>query len=268
MNTLTPLLGVDKSNPLLELLVNPDFPDEILVHYGMHLLEKVRRGQDSIEEKLLAGRLYNAGIKRCELVKIFKRDLKTIRHYAEALKSGDAERLKSALSGQGSPRKIGVLEDRFIRQELSEKLGIEVCYETVRKILKEEKAKLTDRQAIKPSSCCDTDPVLVSVDIIPEEMSKKAEKKENSCKKTPSLSSNLDQKHNHSPSFPINSQTKEETGKVQFLFHGGLFLVLDSIGHFSTDLCTCKSKSVSGWLTFCVEQSILSKASGYISIHL
>ena len=222
-----------------------------------------------------------------ERLQIFKRDLKTIRHYAEALKSGDAERLKSALSGQGSLRKIGVLEDRFIRQtfremyeqkgchcngfirqELSEKLGIEVCYETVRKILKEEKAKLTDRQAIKPSSCCDTDPVLVSVDIIPEEMSKKAEKKENSCKKTPSLSSNLDQKHNHSPSFPINSQTKEETGKVQFLFHGGLFLVLDSIGHFSTDLCTCKSKSVSGWLTFCVEQSILSKASGYISINL
>ena len=56
--------------------MNPDFPDEILVHYGMHLLEKVRRGPDSIEEKLLAGRLYNAGIKRKELVKIFNRNRK------------------------------------------------------------------------------------------------------------------------------------------------------------------------------------------------
>ncbi len=128
MNMLSPLLGVDKSNPLLELLFNPEFPDEILVHYGMHLLEKVHRGADSIEEKLLAGRLYNAGLKRKNLVKVFNWDLKTIQGYGEALKSGDADRLRSVLSGQGQERKVGELEDRFIRSTFREVYEEKGCH--------------------------------------------------------------------------------------------------------------------------------------------
>ena len=161
MNTLSPLLGIDKSNPLLELLVNPATPDEILVHYGMHLLERVHLTADSIEGKLLVGRLYNAKLKRKKLVEIFGWDLKTIRGYAEALRSGDADRLRSVLSGQGAECKIGEKEKRFIRETFREvheeqgchtnlfirkqlllKLGIEVSRETIRLLINEEKEHL------------------------------------------------------------------------------------------------------------------------------
>jgi len=161
MNTLSPLLGIDKSNPLFELLVNPATPDEILVHYGMHLLERVHLTADSIEGKLLVGRLYNAKLKRKKLVEIFGWDLKTIRGYAEALRSGDSDRLRSVLSGQGAERKIGEKEERFVRETFREvheeqgchtnlfirkqlflKLGVEVSRETIRLLINKEKERL------------------------------------------------------------------------------------------------------------------------------
>ena len=78
MSQLQPLLGLDKSNPFLEVLIDPSYPDEALVHFGTRLLEKVRLGKDSVEAKLLAGRLYNAGFKRKVLVEKFGWDRKTI----------------------------------------------------------------------------------------------------------------------------------------------------------------------------------------------
>ena len=49
-STLQPLLGIDKSNPFFEVLFNPDTPDELLVHFGMRLLETVPR--NSFQSKL------------------------------------------------------------------------------------------------------------------------------------------------------------------------------------------------------------------------
>jgi hypothetical protein len=58
MDILQPLLGQDKSNPLFEILFDSAIPNELLVYYRMHFLEKVKRS--SFEEALLVARLYNA----------------------------------------------------------------------------------------------------------------------------------------------------------------------------------------------------------------
>jgi hypothetical protein len=49
MDILQPLLGEDKSNPLIEILFDLDIPNELLVYCGMHFLKKVRRG--SLEQR-------------------------------------------------------------------------------------------------------------------------------------------------------------------------------------------------------------------------
>ena len=158
MQRLHPLLGTDKSNPFFELLVDPTSPSEILVHFGMRLLEKVNRGKDGIEEKMLAGRLYNANFKRSALVETFNKDRKTLQRYGNALKSGDAKKMACAFSGQGGEKKLdkekdlfvrqtfrdihceqGCHSNRFIRKELKRKLGITVNRETLRLIINEEK---------------------------------------------------------------------------------------------------------------------------------
>ena len=158
MNTLTPFLGINKSNPLLEVLIDSNYPDVLLVHYGMLLLEKVQRGRDSIAEKLLAGRLYNAGFKRKALVQAFCFDLKTIQKFGDALKAGNCDILRDVLSGRGNTRKIKDREARFIwrtylevfeemschaqryvRNELEDKLGIKVCSEVIRLFIKKKR---------------------------------------------------------------------------------------------------------------------------------
>ena len=89
MTTLHTLLGLDKANPFLEILVDPETPNELLVHFGMHFLEKVKR--NTIEEKLLVARLYNAGFKRKKLKELFGFDRKTMQRWGEALRIGDID---------------------------------------------------------------------------------------------------------------------------------------------------------------------------------
>ena len=332
-NTLSPLLGIDKSNPLLELLVNPATPDEILVHYGMHLLERVHLTADSIEAKLLVGRLYNAKLKRKKLVEIFGWDLKTIRGYAEALRSGDADRLRSVLSGQGADRKIGEKEERFVRETFREvhkeqgchtnlfirkqlllKLGIEVSRETIRLLINKEKEHLKRREkemisdlgaeeknttslplansaplkeasdsvdvsggkkkSVEPeleqkrsseSRIAVENALETPLDVIfsgDSNLSRQAEmspapestedkgmneaeskdrykgektresftpKKDNTCDSMPILSSAVDKNYMNSPYFIETLPTSNVNKDSQFLFHGGLFMVLDSI---------------------------------------
>ena len=175
MDTLHPLLGTDKANPLIELLVNPAVPDTLLVHFGMRLLETVHRGRDSVEEKLLCGRLYNGGFRRRTLVTVFGRDRHTIQRYGDALRSGDAERLRRALAGQGAEPKVEPIHEHFIRAtfreqqerqgchinrficaELQTKLQLTVCYETVRLITVDERRRLAASTAggAAPDSSC------------------------------------------------------------------------------------------------------------------
>ena len=251
----------------MELLVNPEFPDEILVHYGMHLLEIVHRGRNSIEEKLLAGRLYNAGLKRSKLVEIFERDLKTIRGYAGALKSGDATRLKSVLSGQGPPSKISDIHAEFIRQtfrdvyeqhgchsnsfirsELERQFNLKVCYETMRKLLKAEKEKIRSGDWKSKSKSGKAK----------EQSIKSPDTKDNSCKIIAVPSSDFGQKHNYSPYFlPATSTGEAGTDGSQMVFHGGLFLALE---------CILQISELAGGICEYVRQWLSSVLSGAVNI--
>jgi hypothetical protein len=61
---LQPLLGSDKSNPLLEVMVDPETPDQLLVLFATELLETVPKDRNAVLCKMLGGRLYNAGFNR------------------------------------------------------------------------------------------------------------------------------------------------------------------------------------------------------------
>ena len=94
--TLHPLLGIDKSNPLFEVLFDPDVPDKLLVHFGMKFLELVPR--NSFAEKLLVARLFNAGFNRKKLTETFAWDFKTMQRWGDLLKNGDKESIKHRFS--------------------------------------------------------------------------------------------------------------------------------------------------------------------------
>lgn len=228
MTCLQPLLGLDKSSPLIEILLDPSYPDKALVYFGTQLLETVHLGKDSVEAKLLAGRLYNAGFKRKTLTEEFGWDLKTIRGYGDALKEGCAKALARALCGQGAAVKIDAEKEQFIRQtfrqvyacegchsnsficrELEEKLSCEVSHETVRRIINDER-QIMQQEADSATHKREE----VDADI--------CSKEENDCSNDSSAASNLPENCNLSPSSPLPVLDLEQ---VVLLHHGGLFLV-------------------------------------------
>ena len=159
MRELHSLLGLDKSNPMFEILIDSEIPDELLVHFGMHLLEKVYRGK--VEEKLLAARLYNSGFSSKRITEALGFDRKSMRRWGQALKGGDAAAILRAFSGQGAERRMipmlehyvratyrsiigemGCHSNEFIRKELREKFGEEFCHEAIRRILRNEDQKI------------------------------------------------------------------------------------------------------------------------------
>jgi hypothetical protein len=156
--TLQPLLGIDKSNPLFEVLFNPEVPDKLLVHFGMKFLEAVPR--NSFAEKLLTARLFNAGFNRKKLTETFGWDFKTMQRWGELLKNGDVENIKRINDGRGARKKIteekllyilnlfdynhdekGCHIIPYIRERYFEFYNETVCIESIRKILKERQRK-------------------------------------------------------------------------------------------------------------------------------
>jgi len=84
MKNLQLVLGVDKDNPIFSIYSQEDNPGMLEVYFGLALLERVERGKDSLQFKLLVARLYNMNYKRRALVEAFGADLKTIRKWGEA----------------------------------------------------------------------------------------------------------------------------------------------------------------------------------------
>jgi hypothetical protein len=90
---LQQILGTDKNNPIFTLSSNPELPGKIYVFFGMALLEVVDDDPSSGTFKLLLARLYNAGVKPQNLIDTFSIPYTSLRRWAEALKSGDDEKL-------------------------------------------------------------------------------------------------------------------------------------------------------------------------------
>ena len=257
MELLHPLLGTDKSTPFLELLVDPASPSEILVHFGMRLLEKVNRGKDMIEEKILAGRLYNANLKRSALVEAFGKDRKTLQRYGNALKSGDVQEMARAFSGQGGERKLtkereqfvretfhdiydeqGCHSNRSIRKELKRKLGITVNRETIRLIINEEKIKNDWGCSLLPVRTETFQEVTSLVDRFFSAVTgvNQESERETDCNNAGRAGGTPDKNCNHSPSLvPFENFPRKNDRHFQeliFLHHAGLLLagpVIDQV---------------------------------------
>lgn len=157
------IIGTDKRNPVFTVHKKED-TNEIYVFYGGALLEVISNKKDNPELKLMLARLYKANVKVKALIENFGYSYPTIRRWAEALKSGDAERLRDALSGQGAPKKLTKEIEVFarvrfldiyahnkrsysskIRQEIQEIFKKTISRETLRPLFKELKQWWPDK---------------------------------------------------------------------------------------------------------------------------
>ncbi len=97
------ILGADNKN---EFTIYKDTKgNNIHVYFGIGLFEVVENDKSNPELKLLLARLYNSGVKVKTLIEHFGFSYPTYKHWGDALKSGDEERIYWALSGQGGGSK-------------------------------------------------------------------------------------------------------------------------------------------------------------------
>jgi hypothetical protein len=82
------LLGTSKSNPLFRVCRNSG-QREILLYYGLELLERFPDCPDHFAMRLCAGRLYNAGIRKRDIAEAFGMDIRTIARIAEAMRNSE-----------------------------------------------------------------------------------------------------------------------------------------------------------------------------------
>lgn len=73
--------------------------------------------------KMLAGRLYNAGVLVAKLEEVFKTDRKTIRSWGEAVVARDPERLARVLLGRGVNQKRTPAIDKYVAWRWAELRG-------------------------------------------------------------------------------------------------------------------------------------------------
>jgi hypothetical protein len=152
------ILGTDKRNPAFCLYT--DAAEQALhVYYGLELLEVVPNDRASPAFRLLAARLYNAGLRVATLVALFGLDPKTLRTWGRALRSGDRDWLARVLDGRWGRRKLtpalesyvryrwpllraqGVRDFRQrLRTELARVFGVKVAGETLRPLLRQLRA--------------------------------------------------------------------------------------------------------------------------------
>ena len=228
MSNLQLFLGIDKNNPLFSIYSSENNPELLEVYFGMALLEKVEKGKNSFHFKLLEGRLYNMRYRRQALVEAFGVDLKTIRKWGVALKSGDLAQIEAAYGGHENRRKLtaeinSYVRSRFneiyrdnqydysriIRDELTEHFQTRLSAETLRPLFNEEKARLS---------------VPVPADITAEKTAEKAAGKDGLCDCPADLSSSAVENRNHIP-----CRTEPESGSREFLHHAGIMLFLPVI---------------------------------------
>jgi hypothetical protein len=196
------------------------------VYFGLALLERVERGKDSFQFKLLVGRLYNMNYRRRALVEAFDVDLKTIRKWGGALKSGQIDMIEAAFGGHEIRRKLTpevesyarsrfkeIYQDnrydysRIIRSEIKEHFQKTLCAETLRPVFKDEKMQMAP----------------------PVQPAENAPCREIVCDSGQDLSSNDEETRNQIPSKP-----HEE--KAVFLHHAGILLLLHLISRVTEGL--------------------------------
>ena len=265
---LQPLLGVSKSNPLLEVLIAPDRPDDFLIHFGMHHLETVRRDPDSVLLKMAAGRFYNAGFDRNRLVAVFPWGRKSIQRFGDALKTGDIERITRVLSGNSGKRKMDRQRERFVRETFRENYATEGCHinrfirekfaekydttvsrELLRPIINEEKDRFAAEQraaapSLLPVRRADEEAVVLCVEglfRVLRELQDQCAARRNACTNGLFSRTPVPKNCKYIPSAdPFDGQLirldRSEFGRSVFVHHAGLLLVRADIDRISAGL--------------------------------
>jgi hypothetical protein len=129
---------------------------EVAVWWGLTLVERLQCRGSAFEYKLSAARFYNMRVPSAVLVREYGFARSTVKRYGEALRSGDAERVRRVFSGQGGPRTVTVQIDAYvrgryaslrqtarnynvsIREEVQERWGTPVSCERLRRIFRDE----------------------------------------------------------------------------------------------------------------------------------
>ncbi len=109
---LQSILGTDKRNPFLQVCRRQD-TNKLEIYYGAQRLETVVDDKNHISYRACVGRLYNAGLNRKTLAKVFSVDRKTMQRWGKALLMPDAESSIAALRSRFAPRKLTVEIRRF-----------------------------------------------------------------------------------------------------------------------------------------------------------
>jgi transposase len=169
------IIGVDKRNPVFSIYRN-DQTKEVYLFYGAALLEIIEDRPDNPQLKIMLAQMYNAGVKVKSLIEYFGFSYPTYRRWGKALKSGSAEELVKALSGQGGPSKLTTQVKSFvcfrfwdvyqynkysyskeIREEIERVFGITLSSESLRPIfnkLKEQWPVVKDLPYEKKRTYC------------------------------------------------------------------------------------------------------------------
>jgi transposase len=167
------LLGTSKSNPLFRVCRNRG-RNEILLYYGMELLETFLDCPDHFAMRLCAGRLYNAGIKKRDIEQAFGMDIRTIARIANAMKEADPDRLFQILQGRQRARKltpeiVSFLREmvetalslhprspsRYLRELVQRVYGVSLCAETIRPFLAEGRKQAGSSPEQNTQTSCD-----------------------------------------------------------------------------------------------------------------
>lgn len=163
------IIGVDKRNPYFSVYRDQE-QKEIHVYYGASLLDVIKDNKDNAELKYMLARLYNAGVKVKSLIEHFGFSYPTYKRWGEALKSGDAERIYLAFSGQGGNKKLTpeivsfIIHDfahvyprnkssysKEIREDIKDVYGIDISAESIRLTLKNLKEKYHSKKGLTES---------------------------------------------------------------------------------------------------------------------
>ena len=109
--------------------------DSLLVFLGPALLERVPASEESLQYKLLGGRMLNAGFRICDLREAFPHDPRTLKRWGKAAVCEDVDEAARLLRGRGAHGKLTPALVRFIKRRYR---SLRPHYRNYRAIIAEE----------------------------------------------------------------------------------------------------------------------------------
>ena len=113
--TIQPVLTGGKGTTTDLSLVASHSPDSLLVFMDTALLERVPASAESLQYKLLGGRLVNMGFRMRELRNAFPHDPRTLKRWARATVCDDVDEAARLLRGRGAHGKLTAVMVRQIK---------------------------------------------------------------------------------------------------------------------------------------------------------